>query len=1097
MMQDAKKTCAKGKTRQGFAAAVEKVSRYAVFLAVKNVDEIGAKTRMTQAPYRLRNMAGEEEYVAGETLFERGGVRLTEQSAALLKYVVAGTPRREVTFTPDEPARCSCDCFMEKGACQHVVAATLMAQSTGALEDMFRRKAAAAAPKLMNAMESALPEDGTLRMEITLIMETGKPKEKPKLKIGLRVGEERLYVVRSIPQLIEAVDNRESIEFGKGFLYQPDWMHFAPREMRVLAILRSLCMAQKDANTALRGADLRLMTLPEPFAEAILAELTQLPFRMAVDDRAFAVKRVRSARLPLHYRVNSDLRGLTVTASFPKEFTPLTSSCAYAVVGNVVVQVEESQRSVMRVLWQEQFGGKASFDYPIREMGRVIGELIPFLKLTGVVELSPELEKQLVKKPLVARLYLDREGKEVVAKTSFHYGDREIDPFDEVPPPEVVQKGEKLLLRDAAAERQVLDALGGSGFYVSKGRVYLTGQDAIYDFVSGGVQKLQSLCEVYLSRDFRKMSPRKPMLRGQMKMKGGQLELQFTEDGEPAKEILGILEALAKKRRYFRMKDGSFLDLSNMDEWQPMAESIYEAATAEGLDTSVAGDTVTLRAYRTCYLQSLLEAGNLPVTMDASVKKTVKALMDPAGEKVTLAHGLSLRPYQQRGFEWLTTLDRLHMGGVLADDMGLGKTVQVISMLKATRTEGRTSLVVAPTSLTYNWLSELNRFAPELSVMVLSGSGPQRASQIRHVKECKDVDVLITSYPLIRRDIDQLTDMTFRFAILDEAQHIKNAGSVGAVAVKQLHADTRFALTGTPMENNAGELWSIFDFVLPGYLLSYNAFIRRYQDGQDADDLRRKIRPFLMRRLKKDVLTELPDKIETVLTAQMSPEQSKVYQSAMLRLRDRVDHIMAEKGLGRGRTEVLAAITELRQICCHPALVLDDYAGTSGKLDMLLDILPGAIAAGRRVLLFSQFTSMLKILRKRLEEEGYETMYLDGETPPSKRLEMTEQFNGGQGQIFLISLKAGGTGLNLTGADMVVHYDPWWNPAAEDQATDRAHRIGQTRKVEVIRLVTHESIEEQVVALGQRKKALFDQLITPGEMLVTGLTEQDIRALFA
>ena len=217
----------------------------------------------------------------------------------------------------------------------------------------------------------------------------------------------------------------------------------------------------------------------------------------------------------------------------------------------------------------------------------------------------------------------------------------------------------------------------------------------------------------------------------------------------------------------------------------------------------------------------------------------------------------------------------------------------------------------------------------------------------------------------------------------------------------------------------------------------------------------------------------------------------------MVRLRERVDHVMAEKGLGRGRTEVLAAITELRQICCHPALVLDDYAGTSGKLDMLLDILPGAIAAGRRVLLFSQFTSMLKILRRQLDAEGYETMYLDGETPSSKRLEMTEQFNGGQGQIFLISLKAGGTGLNLTGADMVIHYDPGWNPAAEDQATDRAHRIGQTRKVEVIRLVTHDSIEEQVVALGQRKKALFDQLVTPGETLVTALTEQDIRALFA
>ena len=251
-----------------------------------------------------------------------------------------------------------------------------------------------------------------------------------------------------------------------------------------------------------------------------------------------------------------------------------------------------------------------------------------------------------------------------------------------------------------------------------------------------------------------------------------------------------------------------------------------------------------------------------------------------------------------------------------------------------------------------------------------------------------------------------------------------------------------------------------------------------------------------MRRLKKDVLTELPDKIETVLTAQMTPEQTKVYQSAMLRLRDRVNTLLKEKGIDRGRTEVLAAITQLREICCHPSLVLEDYMGSSGKLDMLLDVLPGAIAAGRRVLLFSAFTSMLKILRKQLEEAGFRTMYLDGDTPAPDRLAMTEQFNAGQGEIFLISLKAGGTGLNLTGADMVIHYDPWWNPAAEDQATDRAYRIGQTRKVEVLRLVTHGSIEEQVVALGQRKKALFDQLITPGEQLVGGLSTQEILALF-
>lgn len=762
--------------------------------------------------------------------------------------------------------------------------------------------------------------------------------------------------------------------------------------------------------------------------------------------------------------------------------------------------VEEQQRGVLRVLYQEQLGGQCSFDYPVREAARVMGELVPFLKLTGLVEISDELRRQLIQLPLVARVYLDRSanGRDVVARAQFRYGDRTIDPFDETPLPENLPRGEKLLLRDAAAERKVLDALGAAGFIVSKGHVYLTGQEAIFNFVSEGLQHLQELAEVYLSNDFKRMTPRKPKFAGKMRLNGSALELKFTQDDEPAQEILAIMEALARRRRYFRLKDGSFLDLSAMDEWLPLADSIFEAAQAEGAESVAMGDdTIRLQAYRACYLQSLLESLGLPIEVDEKTQETVRLLTDPGKvQDVKLPDGLSLRPYQERGFQWLLALDRLHMGGVLADDMGLGKTVQVIALLMATRQEGQVSLVVAPTTLTYNWLSELGRFAPDLSVMVLGGSAAQRASQIRHVKEAHDVDVLITSYPLIRQDIEQLTTIEFRFAILDEAQHIKNAGSKGAQAVRQLQAQTRFALTGTPLENGVGELWSIFNFVLPGYLLSYSAFLRRYQDGTDAEDLRRRISPFLMRRLKKEVLTELPDKIESVFTAQMSPEQAKVYEATMMRLRQRVDSIVKEKGFERGRTEVLAAITQLREICCHPSLVLDDYTGTSGKLDMLLDMLPEAIAKGRRVLLFSAFTSMLKILRRELDDAGYETMYLDGDTPAQRRVEMAEQFNAGQGQIFLISLKAGGTGLNLTGADMVIHYDPWWNPAAEDQATDRAYRIGQTRKVEVIRLVTHASIEEQVVALGQRKKALFDQLIKPGESMVGGLSPQEIMSLF-
>ncbi len=1072
---------------------------------------------MIQIPYTLRTLAGEDETRMGERLFRAGRVRIAEQSARVLRCQVVEDGRYEVTITADNGVsghKCTCATCQENGACRHIVAALMACQEAGAMDEMIRRRAAASGPKLMAAMERTLPEEGTIRMSVRLIVEPLREEEAAalhqpcRIRLVVLIGEERLYVVKSIPALLESIESGMPIEFGKGFTFHPEWMRFGPTENRILNILRTMWLTQKDAGVALRGAEQREMLLPAPYVEAILTELRALPFSIKDGEETRSVKRVMDARIPLQFRVSSDLRGLSVVGRFPREFRPLTASCSYALVGDKVVHVEEAQRAVLRVLYAEQMtgGSQCQFDYPVREAARVIGELVPFLQMTSVVEIAEELQRQLIRLPLTARVYLDRAGnaRDVVARVTFRYGEREIDPFDEVPIPESISRSDKLLLRDAAAERQVLDALGASGFTVSKGHVYLSGQDAIFDFVSEGVAKLQAVSEVYLSNDFRRMTPRRPKLRGAMRMNGAALELKFEENGEPAQEIYAIMEAIARKRRYFRLKDGSFLDLSAMDEWQQLAESIAEAATVEGIDfMSGTADTVQLQAYRACYLESLLKGLDIPVTVDDSVHETVHDLLDPTEKPIELPGNLTLRPYQQRGVQWMHTLDRLHLGGVLADDMCLGKTVQVIALLLMAKAEApdecRTSIVVAPTTLTYNWLSELERFAPNLSVMVMAGTAAQRASQIRHVKEARDVDVLITSYPLIRQDIQQLADMEFRFAILDEAQHIKNAGSKGAIAVRQLKAMTRFALTGTPLENGVGELWSIFNFVLPGYLLSYSAFMRRYQDGGDADDLRRRIRPFLMRSLKKAVLTELPDKIEQVLTAQMTPEQEKVYQATMLRLRDRVDAIVKEKGFDKGRTEVLAAITQLREICCHPALVLDDYSGASCKLDMLLEILPEAIAKGRRVLLFSTFTSMLKILRRELEGSGYSCMYLDGDTPAPRRVEMCEQFNGGTGDeahIFLISLKAGGTGLNLTGADMVIHYDPWWNPAAEEQATDRAYRIGQTRKVEVLRLVTHGSIEEQVVALGQRKKALFDQLIKPGESQVSGLSPQEIMSLF-
>ncbi len=1055
---------------------------------------------MSQGPQRLRQLAGEEEYSIGSLLFKRGGVRLLPSGPDALRFAVAGTPRREVVLRADAPAQCTCETMEKLGACRHVVAATLMARDTGAWKDMEKRKAALGGPLLWKAMECALPEAGTVRMEITLLL-SRDASGAPALRVGIRAGEDRLYVVRSLPQFLDAIDSQTPLPFGKGFVFRPEWMRFTPRENAVLDVLRALCQAQSDVGVTRHGMEARTMRLPPRFALTLLHLLKHLPFRLAVNGVAHHVPSVQEKELPLSFQVSGGPRSLTITAQLSGEWMPLTPDCAYVWMNGEVVALNKMQQSVATVLFAQEDDGSASFDFFGENAPRALSELVPWLKLTGVVELDPALAKQIVRTPLAAKVYLDRAGQEVVARTVFAYGPHEIDPFA-APGREQGEGEPRLLMRDASAERAVLDELANAGFHVRKGRVYLGGQDDIFQFVSEGVTRLMGLCEIFASQDFRRMAPRRPKLQGVMRVSGGRLELAFSEDGQPSQEILSILQALHLRRRYFRLKDGSFLDLGDMEDWQEAADLLTESAQAEnaGMDS---GNTLSLAACRTVYLNTMLLGKALPIRAEDSVRDTVAALTMPeSGSFLPCPEPLSkqLRPYQERGFYWLQALYRLRMGGVLADDMGLGKTVQVIALLYwAARAEKERlpSIVVTPTSLCYNWQAELKRFAPGLRIKLLSGSQALRAEQIEEIRSSAAVDVVITSYPLIRRDIGLMSDIPFRFAILDEAQHIKNAMSVGAVAVKQLQAQTRLALTGTPMENNTGELWSIFDFVLPGYLLNYAKFIRQHGDGRNGESLRQKIRPFLMRRLKKDVLTELPDKLETTLMAEMTLEQSRVYQAALLRLRGRVDDLLKEKGLGRGRTEVLAAITELRQICCHPALCLPDYSGTSGKLDLLLEVLPGALESGRRVLLFSQFTSMLQILRRHLEAEGIACLYLDGETPAAKRLTLAEDFNHGEGQVFLISLKAGGTGLNLTGADMVIHYDPWWNPAAEDQATDRAHRIGQTKKVEVIRLITHLSIEEQVVRLGKKKRALFDLLITAGEEMPTQLTEADIRALFA
>jgi SNF2 family DNA or RNA helicase len=490
-----------------------------------------------------------------------------------------------------------------------------------------------------------------------------------------------------------------------------------------------------------------------------------------------------------------------------------------------------------------------------------------------------------------------------------------------------------------------------------------------------------------------------------------------------------------------------------------------------------------------------MKAGNkYAVKLGKEFRTLINHLKNPEDIEYDIPDNLqaTLREYQKTGFQWFKSLSYYQLGGILADDMGLGKTLQSISyILSVMNQEDRpkTFLVVAPASLVYNWKNEFTKFAPVIKTEVIIGAPNERRELLEKIDR---TDVLITSYPTLRQDIDLYENRVFDTIFLDEAQAVKNPITKTAAAVRHIQASQKFALSGTPIENSLDELWSIFQVVLPGFFPSQQEFRRLPQEK-----ISRMVRPFILRRMKKDVLKELPEKIETNHYSELTIPQKELYLAYLDKIQKEAVQSMEAEGFNKNRIKILAGLTRLRQLCCHPSLFIENYQGDSGKLEELIDIVKNAIESGKRLLIFSQFSSMLKMIDRRMKLEGIQNFYLDGQTPSKDRLQMADQFNSGEKDVFLISLKAGGTGLNLTGADTVILYDLWWNPAVEEQAAGRAHRIGQKKVVQVIRLIARGTIEEKIYELQQKKKELIEKIVQPGETMLTSLSESDIRELLS
>ena len=694
-----------------------------------------------------------------------------------------------------------------------------------------------------------------------------------------------------------------------------------------------------------------------------------------------------------------------------------------------------------------------------------------------------------------ARLYLDMNTSgQAVARLMFIYGGEEFTP-------EQSRRNNPFCDRRAEASCELLIS---NYFDIQDNKTnlyFIADDDGLFRLLTEGIPALSEKMEILTTDLFSRKTSLRPAVRPAVGIRpnGIVMELELTADGYSPEELRELLAAYRLGRKYHKLRDGNFTVIG--DEFAELSE------IAESLDLSdkaLMKEKIKIPAFRMLYLDSLnSNSGNVRIECSKEFKKQInsyrKMLNSP--DKISVPEQLDgvLREYQRYGFRWLKTLSAYDFGGILADDMGLGKTLQAIAlMLDEKRSKVGRSLVVCPASLVLNWRSEIEKFAPELRVLTVMGTASERAAAIA---EIENYDVAVTSYSLIARDFAEYQAHDFSCEFLDEAQYIKNSSTQTAKAVKSVNSRCRFALTGTPVENSFAELWSIFDYIMPDYLFSYRYFRQHYEspvvkDGneQAKQSLQRIVKPFILRRMKSGVLTELPEKTETVLLSEMEKEQSGIYSANVAEVRSAVT---ASNGDNTEKIKILAMLTRLRQICCDPALVYDNYTGKSAKLEQCVELVESCVNSGHKLLLFSQFTSMLDIVAARLDGMGIRYFMLTGSTKPAQRLKMVNSFNGDDTSVFLISLKAGGTGLNLTGADVVIHYDPWWNSSAENQASDRAYRIGQKKNVQIYKLITRNTIEEKIRELQQAKSGLADIVLSGGENSgnIMSMTSEEILEL--
>lgn len=948
----------------------------------------------------------------------------------------------------------------------------------------------------------ALPVEQNIKQPLSMQAKCCIGECKDGLLLELRVGETRTYVIRDLNEFFYKWTEKKTIELGKYIKFIPDKNLFDENGRKIIQFFLEEYLTEKasgrtnysyyaSASQQARSVSIfgsRIDSFMDTIAANGVYLLSDEKKNIFYDEQFYSPK-IKVAKLTY---------GATVRA---ERYHILCESLEYSYVlsGDTIYRMKKPEMAVQKIL--ELCQSKKELFISDKDLPAVTRDVLSNLKDAAVIIYTGmDPDKYLPPKPTIA-LYLDSPQENMITcDVAAIYGEKKY---------HVYGKERYSQKRNFTEEHRLAEIIQMyfNAFDQEKSLLVYSGDEGdIFTFLSQVIPKLQKYGDIYVTDSMKKLRvvPSASFQVG-VSVSGGLLEMSMASNQFNKEELAEIFSSYDRKKKYYRLKNGAFITFN--EEQKQVMSALLDVM--KNYADKKNPDTIKMPLFRALYLDELLaEKESVELKKNREYRKLIGKMRSYENGDYEVPQSLEavLREYQRDGFYWIKTLKENGFGGILADDMGLGKTLQILAFLLSEKEQGKVgdelrTLIVAPASLVYNWKKEVERFTPQLSVCVMAGTAHERKELIKN--QTSNVDVWITSYDLLKRDIELYQDIVFANEIIDEAQYIKNQTTHAAKSVRLVNSSFRMALTGTPMENRLSELWSIFDYLMPGFLYGYTRFRSEIETPivSDKDEdamtrLRAMIHPFILRRLKKDVLKELPEKQEEIVTVALSGEQKKLYQAHSQRLKMFLED-QNDEDFAQNKLQILAELTKLRQLCCGPELLLENYKGENAKLEACIELITQAIAGGHKILLFSQFTSMLDLIGEELKKAKIDYYRIDGSVKKEARMEMVEQFQNPQNQVsvFCISLKAGGTGLNLTAADIVIHYDPWWNKAAQNQATDRAHRIGQKHAINVYQLIAEETIEQKICELQQVKEDLAEEVLSGEGISSTQFNKNEIMNL--